>query len=221
MTAGTSDDRSARGYDTGVDPSTLRKRSHAANARSAAGDRSLAVLIGFLLLAGGALVVLLSWGVFGAGRASRPLMDPMIVDALRAQPLLARVVTIVAGLLVAVLGLVWAARSLRPEPRPDIVLDGGQDTSIVVSSTAVTEAVTAQAGALPGVGRARARLVGTEAAPALRVTLWLADDADVRDVLARLDHEVLATARRSLGLTALPTAVRLDLDFRHPSPRVA
>ena len=34
-----------------------------------------------------------------------------------------------------------------------------------------------------GRGRARARLVGSAAAPALRVTLWLADDADVRAVL--------------------------------------
>ena len=37
-------------------------------------------------------------------------------------------------------------------------------------------------------------LVGAAAAPALRVTLWLADDADVRAVLARLHGEVLATA---------------------------
>ena len=205
----------------GLRDSTLRRRSHAAVARSVAGDRSLAVLVGFLLLSAGTLVALLSYGVFGAGRANRPLVDPMIVDVLRAQPLAARVVAIAAGLLLVVLGLVWAARSLRPERRPDLVLDAGQDTSIVVSSAAAAEAVASQAGALPGVGRARARLVGTEAAPALRVTLWLADDADVRDVLARLDDQVLATARDSLGLAALPTAVRLELDSAPAGPRVA
>jgi hypothetical protein len=101
------------------------------------------------------------------------------------------------------------------------VPDGGADTSIVVSAAAAAEAVAAQAAALPGVGRARARLVGTEAAPAVRITLWLADDAAVRDVLARLDTEVLATARASLGLTALPAAVRLELDHLQPTPRVA
>jgi hypothetical protein len=221
MTASTSDDRPGRAYGPAVPPSVLRRRSHAAIARPAAGDRSLAVLFGLLLLVGGTLVALLSWGVFGAGRASRPLIDPMIVDVLRAQPLAARTVAIVAGLLLAVLGVVWAARSLRPEARPDLVLDGGQDTSIVVSSAAVAEAVTAQACTLPGVARARARLVGSEAAPALRLTLWLTDDARVREVLARLDDEVLATARSSLGLTALPTAVRLELDFGHHGPRVA
>jgi hypothetical protein len=63
--------------------------------------------------------------------------------------------------------------------------------------------------------------VGTEAAPAIRVTLWLADDADVRDVLARLDSEVLATARGALGVTELPAAVRLELDHLQQGPRVA
>jgi hypothetical protein len=204
----------------------LRKRATAAIARSAAGERTLAVVVGLLLLTAGCLVTLLSYGVFGTARAGRPLLDPMIVEWLRAQPLVARLVAIVGGLLLAVLGLVWAAHALRPERRPDLVLDGGgsddgPDTSIVVSAAAAAEAVAAQAAALPGVGRARARIVGTEAAPAVRVTLWLADDADVRDVLARLDAEVLATARASLALAELPTAVRLELDHLHPGPRVA
>jgi hypothetical protein len=204
----------------------LRRRAAAAIARSTAGERTLAVVVGLLLLVAGCLVTLLCYGVFGTARASRPLIDPMIVDALAAQPLLARFGAIVAGLLLAVLGLVWAAHALRPERRPDLVIDagapgGGPDTSIVVSAAAAAEAVAAQAAALPGVGRARARLVGTEAAPAVRVTLWLADDADVRDVLARLDAEVLATARTSLGLADLPAAVRLELDHLHTGPRVA
>ncbi|WP_158228166.1 alkaline shock response membrane anchor protein AmaP [Pseudonocardia sp. MH-G8] len=205
----------------GLRPATLRRRAQAAIARSTAGDRSLAVLVGALLLAAGTLVALLSYGVFGADRAGRPLLDPMIVEALRAQPLAARVAAVVGGLLLVVLGLAWTARSVRPEPRPDLVLEGGQDTSIVVSAAAASDAVATQAAALPGVGRARARLVGTEAAPALRVTLWLADDADVRDVLARLDGDVLATARHSLGLAVLPAAVRLELDSAPAAPRVA
>jgi hypothetical protein len=215
---------------TAAGSAALRRRATAAIARSTAGERTFAVVTGFVLLAAGTLVTLLSYGVFGTGRAGRPLLDPMIVDALRAQPLVGRFAAIVGGLLLAVLGLVWAAHALRPERRPDLVLDSstldggtpdGGDTSIVVSAHAAAEAVAAQAADLPGVGRARARLVGTEAAPAVRVTLWLADDADVRDVLARLDSEVLTTARRSLGLTDLPAAVWLELDHLQPGPRVA
>jgi hypothetical protein len=203
----------------------LRRRATAAIARSTAGERALAVAAGLVLIAAGTLVTLLSYGVFGTGRAGRPLLDPMIVEVLQAQPLAARLVAIAGGLLLAVLGLVWAAHALRPERRPDLVLDpAGPDdaeTSIVISATAAAEAVAAQAAELPGVGRARARLVGTEAAPAVRVTLWVADDADVREVLARLHSEVLATARASLGIADLPAAVRLELDDLRPGPRVA
>ena len=202
-------------------PKALRKRSRSAVARSAARDRSLAVLIGLVLLAAGTLVALLSLGVFGAARAGRPLLDPVVVDALRTQQVIARIVAVALGLLLVVLGLVWAARSLRPERRPDLLLDGGPDTAIVVSSAAAAEAVAEGAAALPGVGRAKARLVGAEDAPALRLTLWLADHADVRAVLDRLDDEVLDDARTSLGLTALPTAVRLELENTPASPRVS
>jgi hypothetical protein len=199
----------------------VQRRSRSAVARSAASDRSLTVLVGLVLLAAGTLVALLSYGVFGTGRASRPLLDPIIVDALRDQPVLARTLAIVAGVLLAVLGLVWAARSVRPERRPDLVLDGGADTAIVVTSAAAADALASQAGALPGVGRARARLVGAEASPALRLTLWLADDADVREVLRLLHEQVLLTARDSLALDALPVAVRLELDRSSTTPRVA
>jgi len=199
----------------------MRKRARAAIARSAAGDRTLAVLIGLVLVAVGVAVLLLSYGVFGVGRASRPLLDPLIVETLRAQPLAGRLVAIAAGLLLAVLGLVWAARSLRPESRPDLHIDGGPDTRIVVSSAAAAEALAQQAAGLAGVGRARARLVGPEHAPALRITLWLAPDADVRAVLDELDAQVLAGAQDSLGLVELPVAVRLELDAVVAPPRVA
>jgi hypothetical protein len=199
----------------------VRRRSRSAVARSAAGDRWFTVLIGLLLFLAGLGVTLLSYGVFGAGRAARPLLDPIVVDTVLAQPLLWRAVAIVGGILLAVLGLAWVARSVRPEPRPDVVLNGGTDTTIRVSSAAAGEAVASQASTLPGVARARARLVGSAAAPALRVTLWLADDADVRGVLARLHNEVLATARASLDLPTLPVAVRLELERPQPVPRVA
>jgi hypothetical protein len=202
-----------------VDPA-LRRRSRSAVARSYGGDRALAVLVGLVLLAAGVLVAMLSYGVFGAARAGRPLLDPMIVDWMRANPLLARLIAIAAGIALAVLGLMWAARSVRPEQRPDLRLEAAGDTEIVVLSGAVGEAVADQAQALPGVGKARARMVGTTRAPALRVTLWLADDCDVATVLEALEAQVLAPARTALGIAQLPVAVRLELDDPPPPPRV-
>ena len=199
----------------------LRRRSRSAVARSATGDRWLLVLIGLVLLAVGVGVTLLYYGVFGSSRAARPLLDPIIVVTVATDPVLWRVIAIAGGIVLALLGLIWVARSVRPEPRPDVVLDGGPNTTIVVSSGAVAEAVATQAATLPSVARARARTVGSTAAPALRVTLWLTDDADVRAVLHRLDEEVLATVCSALGLSALPMAVRLEVERPHPAPRVA
>ena len=199
----------------------LRRRSRSAVARSATGDRWVVALIGLVLLAVGVGVTLLSYGVFGTARAGRSLLDPIIVDTVATDPVLWRVIAIAGGIVLTVLGLAWVARAVRPEPRPDIVLNGGPDTTILVSSGAAAGAVAAQAGTLAGVGRARARLVGSTAAPALRVTLWLTDDANVPAVLRRLDKEVLATARSSLDLPALPVAVRLEVERPHPAPRVA
>lgn len=203
------------------DTAALRKRARGAVARSSTGDRSLAIVLGLVLLACGTLVALLANGVFGAGRAARPLLDPMIVATIEAQPIAARLIAIGAGLVLLIVGVWWAARSVRPERRPDLTLEGGDATSIVVNSTAVADAVAARAAGVPGIGRARARLVGDVGAPALRITLWLADDVDVRTVLARLHDEVLGEARESLGLQALPTAVRLELENPVSGPRVA
>ncbi|MGI5129689.1 alkaline shock response membrane anchor protein AmaP [Pseudonocardia sp. CA-107938] len=204
---------------TQVDPA-LRRRSRSAVARSSGGDRALAVLVGLVLLAAGVLVALLSYGVFGTGRAARPLLDPLIVEWLRNNALLARLVAIGGGIVLAVLGLVWAARSVRPEQRPDLRLEATGDTEILVLSGAIGEAVAEQARALPGVGKARARMVGTTRAPALRVTLWLADDCNVATVLEALEEQVLAPARAALGLGQLPVAVRLEVDDPPPPPRV-
>ena len=207
----------------------LHKRARRAVARSVAAERWLAVLSGLLLLVCGGLVLLLSYGVLGTARAGRPLLDPMIVEALRAYRLWFRVAAIVGGAALVAFGLSWAARSVRPERRPDLVLSepstystGSQARSdrILVTSAAAAEAVATHTSTLPGVHRARARLVGTERAPALRLVVWLAEDADIRAVLAAIDDEVLATARESLELTGLPAAVRFELDAPGPRPRV-
>ena len=166
-------------------------------------------------------MTLLSYGVFGTARAGRPLLDPIIVDTVAAEPVLWRVIAIAGGIVLAVLGLAWVARAVRPEPRPDVVLNGGPTPRSWSAPAAAADAVAAQAGTLPGVGRARARLVGSTAAPALRVTLWLTDDADVRAVLRAWTRRCWPPPGPSLDLPALPVAVRLEVERPQPTPRVA
>ena len=196
-------------------PRRAAKTARKAQYRSAGGSRWGLTLLGLVLLAAGVLTVLLVNGVFGQDRPQRPVLDPMIQDFLGANPTAARIVAIVAGLLLLVLGLVWAARSLRPEGHPDLVLDGGSGTRIRIDSSTAAHAVADGATALPGVTRARARMVGRASSPAVRATVWIDEDvadSEVAEICRRLDAEVLAQVRDSLGLADLPVAVRLELD---------
>ncbi|RSD08609.1 Asp23/Gls24 family envelope stress response protein [Amycolatopsis eburnea] len=187
--------------------------------RSYAGERALTFLVGLLALLGGALALVVGFGVLGEYRGRRPLLDPMAVEWLGSHATPARIAAIVLGVLLFVLGLRWALRSLRPEPRPDLDLDRTEGAELVVTASAIADAVRADAERLDGVSRARVRAVGSRTAPALRVTLWLHEGTDLKGVWAGLDTQVLARARESLGLDALPTAVRLELDTA-PAKRV-
>ena len=190
----------------------MSSRSSSAVARSAGTDRTLTTLLALVALAGGVVVLLVGTGVFGSARADRSLVDPIAIDLLRANRSLALVLAIVAGLLLVLLGLLWALRSLRPESKPDLVLDHSRGTGLTVSSGAIAEAVRADAEIVPGVERARVRLVGDTDNPALRITLWLQQGSDVRDIWNDLDTRVLSRARGALGVQRLPAAVRIELD---------
>lgn len=190
----------------------MSRRSRAAVARSAAADRTLVVISGLVLLAAGVLVVLLGLGVFGVFRAQRPLIDPQVSTWISSNATLTRWIAIVGGVVLLVVGLIWAIRSLRPEPRPDVLLSESPGERLTVEHAAIADAVRGDAETIEGVSRARVRLVGTGRRPALRLTLWLIEDADVRDVWADVDGRVLARARQAFAVDALPTAVRIELD---------
>jgi hypothetical protein len=199
----------------------VSRRSRAAVARSAAADRTLVILSGLVLLAVGVLVVLLGRGAFGANRALRPLIDPQVVAWVSANATAARWIAIGVGVVLLVLGLLWVVRSLRPEPRPDVLLSDVPGQRLTVEHSAIADAVRGDAESIHGVSRARVRLVGNERRPAMRMTLWLLEDADVRDVWAEVDGRVLARARQAFGVETMPTAVRIELDVAAvKTPRV-
>lgn len=180
--------------------------------RSYAGERVLTFLIGLFALLGGALALVVGFGVLGEFRGRRPLLDPIALGWLGGHATPARIGAIVLGVLLFVFGLRWTLRSLRPEPRPDLDLDRTEGAELVVTAAAISAAVQADAEQLDGVSRARVRAVGSRTAPALRVTLWLHEGTDLKGVWTDLDARVLSRARESLGLDVLPTAVRLELD---------
>ncbi|MEU6645469.1 alkaline shock response membrane anchor protein AmaP [Saccharomonospora sp. NPDC046836] len=186
--------------------------SVAAQSRSQRTERVLTFAAGLVLLAAGALALVVASGALGEFRAQRPVLDPVALDWLgRQQQALVRGVAIAAGVALFAFGLWWFVRSLRPEGRPDIELDREPGRGVTVTSTAITDAVEADAEAIEGISRARARSVGDTEHPALRLHLWLREGSDLRHVWHELDTQVLARARESLGVPVLPTAVRLEL----------
>lgn len=197
---------------TGLATTAARK----ATARAAGTQRVLVGLIGLLCLAAGVAALVAGSGLLGADRAARPVLDPVALGALYAHQALARATAVVAGVVLLLLGLLWAARAIKPEPRPNLLLDPSSTSSLEVSGSAIADALRADAETIEGVHRARARMVGSTATPVVRLNLWLDDGANVRDVYRDLDTRVLTRARDSLGIESLPAAIHLDLDAAAP-----
>ncbi|UJW31340.1 alkaline shock response membrane anchor protein AmaP [Saccharothrix sp. AJ9571] len=188
-------------------------------ARSYGAERTLTSLVGVLALAAGVLALVVGQGWLGTFRALRPVLDPMAVNWLGREPVIAKTAAIVAGVLLLIFGLWWFFRSLRPEGRPDLELDRAPGQELTVTAAAISSAVRADAEAVEGVSRARVRAVGDPSSPALRMDISLREGADLKTVWQVIDTQVLTRARESLGVDTLPTAVRIDLDA-DPQSRV-
>jgi hypothetical protein len=188
-----------------------------ATTRPAGAQRTLVGLLGLLSLAAGVTALVLGAGLLGANRANRPVLDPLALDTLRAHPTLTRGAAIAAGVILLILGLLWAARALKPEHRPNLLLDPSPDRRLEINASAIANALRADTETITGVNRAHARMVGTTATPALRLNLWLEDGADIRHIYHDLNTQILTRARDSLGLKTLPTAIRIELDAATPA----
>ncbi|HEX3790885.1 MAG TPA: alkaline shock response membrane anchor protein AmaP [Pseudonocardiaceae bacterium] len=190
----------------------MSTQSRAALARSARGDRLFVGLVGLLALLAGAAALVVGQGWLGQFRAGRALLDPIAVSWLAGHADLARGLAIGIGVLLLIFGLWRFGRALRTERRPDLLLDTAEGAGLTVTGGALAAAVAEDSQTIDGVSRARVRPVGRSGRPALRITLWLTEGADIRAVWEELSTGVLSRARESLGVDELPTAVRLELD---------
>lgn len=170
-------------------------------ARSYRTERVCAAILGLLALLAGVGAVVLN-----ARHVDRPVLDPTALDWARDHLLWVRIGLLVVGLLLVVVGLRWAWRAATPERHPDLTLDH----HLVVTSSAIADAVKSDVEQVDGVTSAQVKVIGE---PALRMKLTLRQGADVRAVWRELDA-VLGRARETLGIAVLPTAVRLDLAAR-------
>ncbi len=182
-------------------------------------ERALVGFLGLLFLAAGAAVVAVGQGWLGAGRAQRPVTDPLAVGWVNGNAAWAAVAAIAGGIVLLAVGLWWLIRTLRPERKPDVRLDQSPAGRSRMTADALTRAVRTDAANVTGVTRANARMAGTPRNPGLRLRLALEEGTEVRRVWEELDAKVLSRARDTLDSEPLPTAVRLDLD-RAPRQRV-
>lgn len=175
-------------------------------------DRTLTFLAGLAIFATATAALIVGFGLLGQLRSQRPLLDPIAIDWLAAEPTLARITAIAFGVLLTVLGLWWFLHALLPERKPDIDLHHRDNGRLTVAATAIAGAVRADAEQVDGVSKATARTVGKADRPALRLDIWLHESADLKDVWQQLNDRVLSRARESLGTDTLPTAVRIRLN---------
>ena len=173
-------------------------------------NRVLVALLGLLLLAGGVLALVRSFGGFGARLADdRLLTDAQTRFAERASPWFWVAVAAVT-LLVALLALRWLLAQLRSDRIGDLELEPDpRKGATTLHPGAVATAVCEEVESYRGVRGARARLLHDERSPDLVLDVDLDDRADVAATRRRIESEAVPHTRQALGLGELPTRLTL------------
>lgn len=181
--------------------------------RAGAANRTWLIILGLILLLAGVLVLLLATGTLdtmtaGASPDAADRSVPGARDALTQGRYTAGAV-LLAGLLLAVLGLWWILAQV-PRTRAAGTFRLQEDPARGVTScdpSVLASAVEYETDQLPGVAGTSAVLRGTAENPDLTLKVTVNADADVRDVISQIQHQVvpnLVTALeaplRSLGL---------------------
>jgi hypothetical protein len=176
-------------------------------------NRVLLALIGLVLLAVGGSVLAVGLGAPAPGWwVHQDRHDVLLTTAERTRwrdagwwwPV---VFTILAVLLV--LTLWWLTRSVQRHRLSVVKVDTGDEEGAALRARALESSVASEAGRLDGVERVRVRLTGRRRNPRMRMGVRLDPGADPGRTLDRLTSETLAHARASVGLTSLPSEIRM------------
>jgi hypothetical protein len=191
-------------------------------------NRSLLALAGLVLLGGGLLILFAGFDIYRRHDLVPPAGWPLTTpdDVLLGSDDRARwssqgwwwwPAVIAALALVALLALWWMLAQLRRR-RPGALPVGGTppQEGIELRDHALSDAIAAEAGALPGVEHTAVRITGRPAHPLTSVRLTLTSQATPGTVLNALCEGPLRTARRSTGSSHMPTEVRLQVAAHKP-----
>ncbi|MFI5687233.1 alkaline shock response membrane anchor protein AmaP [Streptomyces sp. NPDC051636] len=191
-------------------------------------NRSLLALAGLVLLGGGLLILFAGLDVYRRHDLVPPAGWPLTTpdDVLLGSADRARwssqgwwwwPAVIAALALVALLALWWLLAQLRRR-RPGALPVGGTppQEGVELRDRALSDAIAAEAGALPDVQQADVRITGRPAHPRTRVRLTLTPQGAPGAALDALCEGPLRTARRSTGSPHPPTEVRLQVARHKP-----
>ncbi len=179
-------------------------------------NRTVLLLLALLLIAAGVLGLILGFGGFGASRSTTAVLPVELRSFPADQPWFWWAVA--AGcLLVALLGLWWLLAQLKTERigRLDITTDD-RAGSTTVHSSAITNAVEAEAQGIAGVSDATAHVRG-ESERRLVLSVDLDDNADLATVRAHLEQQTVPHLRRALD----DPTFAVDIELRPGAKRSA
>jgi hypothetical protein len=191
-------------------------------------NRSLLALVGLVLLGGGLLILYAGLDIYRRHDLVPPVGWPLTTpgDVLLGSADRARwsgqgwwwwPAVIAALALVVLLALWWLLAQLR-QRHPGALPVGGTppQEGVELRDRALSDAITAEAGALPGVEHATVHITGRPAHPRSRVTLALTPRGAPGAALDALCEGPLRTASRSTGSPHMRTEVRLQVAHHKP-----
>ncbi|MFW5418794.1 alkaline shock response membrane anchor protein AmaP [Nocardiopsis sp. CNT-189] len=176
--------------------------------RTARGNRWGLALLGSASAALGGAGMAAGYGLWGPGPDGRVLPARLAGAAGPWAPYLPYAGAALA-LLVALAALRWILVQARTGAVARAGLEDAGEGEIVVSASALQDAVRGRAGGYPGVRSVRLRAAGPADAPRLWIDMALDDDADPAELCRRLRAEVLPELRDALGADRLPAVLRL------------
>lgn len=175
-------------------------------------NRVLLILLGLVCVAGGILILLVSYRVFGTSTARQPLLRPATREFVDRNHGWFWLAVAAGSVVIGLLALRWLLSQLSLARVG--ALDVDPDRSLgetLVSTGGLSEAVEDEVNSYRGVEHASARFFGASARPHLRLDVSLAETADPGAVRTRVESEALANVVQATGRHDLISLVRLDI----------
>lgn len=174
-------------------------------------NRTALTVLALLLLAAGAGAMLASTGLLDKALKHKTLFDNSISRYIGAHGSWLWAAAAVACAILAVLALIWLKALLLSTDRAgDLTVSGDRSRgATVITSSAITSALSDEVQTYRGVDSAKARILGDTHDPEVILTVTATRTANLGRLRARIESDALTHLRHALDNPTLP--IQLDL----------